>query len=132
MSCLCSLVLSVFCNLSCQSLADILAPVCDVYCDIVTFAFGILGQVWYLIVSISNPCCLSYLSVFKNCLVCATSSICFLFIVISLFYFSLRQWTRVFSEADRSGDWLCQQQDTTNNTLEGTENTDVNACRPVL
>ena len=25
-----------------------------------TFPFGILGQVWYLIVSIPDPCCLSY------------------------------------------------------------------------
>ena len=41
-------------------LADLLALVCDVYCDFVTFPFGILGQVWYLHVSISGPCCLSY------------------------------------------------------------------------
>ena len=33
---------------------------CDVYCDFVTFPFGILWQVWYLIVSIPDPCCLSY------------------------------------------------------------------------
>ena len=31
-----------------------------VYCDFVTFQFGILGQVWYLIVSITDPCSLSY------------------------------------------------------------------------
>ena len=31
------------------------------FCDFVTFPFGILGQVWYLIVSIPDPCCLSYL-----------------------------------------------------------------------
>ena len=37
-----------------------MALVCDVYCDFATFPFGILGQVWYLIVSISDPCCLSY------------------------------------------------------------------------
>ena len=30
------------------------------YCDFVTFTFGILGQVRYLIVSIRDPCCLSY------------------------------------------------------------------------
>ena len=29
-------------------------------CDFVTFPFGILGQVRYLIVSIPDPCCLSY------------------------------------------------------------------------
>ena len=40
--------------------ADLLALVCDVYCDFVTFPFGILGQVWCLIVSIPDPCCLSY------------------------------------------------------------------------
>ena len=31
------------------------------FCDFVTFPFGILEQVWYLIVSIPDPCCLSYL-----------------------------------------------------------------------
>ena len=41
--------------------ADRLALVCDVYCDFVTFPLGILGQVWYLIVSIPDPCCLSYI-----------------------------------------------------------------------
>ena len=30
------------------------------FCDNVTFPFGILGQVWYLVVSILDPCCLSY------------------------------------------------------------------------
>ena len=39
--------------------ADLLALVCNVYCDYVTFPFGIFGQVWYLIVSIPDPCCLS-------------------------------------------------------------------------
>ena len=42
-------------------MADLLSLVCDVYCDFVTFPFGILRQVWYLIVSIPDPCCLSYL-----------------------------------------------------------------------
>ena len=46
--------------------ADLLALVCDVYCDFVTFPFGILGQVWYLIVSIPDPCCLSTLVVYNN------------------------------------------------------------------
>ena len=31
---------------------------------IVTFPFGILGQVWYLIVTIPDPCCLSYFYIF--------------------------------------------------------------------
>ena len=29
-------------------------------CDFVTFPFGVLGKVWSLIVSILDPCCLSY------------------------------------------------------------------------
>ena len=41
-------------------MADLLALVCGVYCDSVAYPFGILGQVWYLIVSIPGPCCLSY------------------------------------------------------------------------
>ena len=41
-------------------MADLLALVCGVYCDSVTYPFGILGQVWYLIVSIPGPFCLSY------------------------------------------------------------------------
>ena len=43
-------------------MADLLALVGDVYCDFVTFPFGIVGQVWYLIVSIPNLCHLSYLA----------------------------------------------------------------------
>ena len=40
--------------------ADLLTLICGVYCDFVTFPCGILGQVWYLIVSIPDSCCLSY------------------------------------------------------------------------
>ena len=42
--------------LSCFRVCSLL----HVYCDFVTFPFGILGQVWYLIVSIPDPCWLSY------------------------------------------------------------------------
>ena len=45
--------------------ADLLAIVCDVKCDFVTYPFGILGQVRYLIVSIPDPCCLSYFKQLK-------------------------------------------------------------------
>ena len=38
-------------------------------CDFVTFPFGILGQVWYLIVSIPDPSCLSYFHKIKVCCV---------------------------------------------------------------
>ena len=41
-----------------------MALVCDVYCDFVTFPSGNLGQVWYLIVSIPDLCCLSYFVLF--------------------------------------------------------------------
>ena len=34
--------------------ADLLALLCDVYCGFVSFPCGILGQVWYLIVSIPD------------------------------------------------------------------------------
>ena len=37
-------------------MAYLLAVGCDVYCDFVTFSFGILEQVWYLIVLIPDPC----------------------------------------------------------------------------
>ena len=43
-----------------KGMADLLVLVFDVYSDFVTFPFGILGQVWYLIVSIPDPCCSSY------------------------------------------------------------------------
>ena len=40
--------------------ADLLALVGDVYCIFVTFPCGILGQVWYMIVSFPDLCHLSY------------------------------------------------------------------------
>ena len=45
---------------TCWERADLLALVGDVYCIFVTFPFGILGQVWYLIVLFPNFCLLSY------------------------------------------------------------------------
>ena len=45
---------------TCWERADLLALVCDVYCVFVTFPCGILGQVWYLIVSIPDLYRLSY------------------------------------------------------------------------
>ena len=62
MSCGCHAFASVhFCLVvTCWEMADLLALVCGVHCDFATFPFGILGQVWYLIVSIPDPCCLSY------------------------------------------------------------------------
>ena len=62
MSCICHAFMSVHCCLvvTRRERADLLALVCDVYCDFVSFPFGILGQVWFLVVSIPDPCCLSY------------------------------------------------------------------------
>ena len=62
MSCICHAFASVHCCLvvTFREGADLLAFVCGVYCDFVNFPFGILGQVWYLIVLIPDPCCLSY------------------------------------------------------------------------
>ena len=36
------------------------------YCDFVTFPFGILGQVWYLIALIPGLCRLSYLKLWPH------------------------------------------------------------------
>ena len=44
-----------------REMADLLALVCDVYCNFVNFPFGILQRLWYLIVTIPDPCCLSYI-----------------------------------------------------------------------
>ena len=52
--------LHCFLVVTCRERADLLALVCDVYCDFVTFPFGILRQVWYLIVSIPDPYSLTY------------------------------------------------------------------------
>ena len=62
MSCVCHAFASVYWCLAvaCWEKADLLALVCDFYCDFDTFPFGILGKVWYLIVSIPDPCFLSY------------------------------------------------------------------------
>ena len=53
---------SVHCCLvvTCWGRADILALVCDVLLRVCYFPIGILGQVWYLIVSIPHLCHFSY------------------------------------------------------------------------
>ena len=47
---------------TCWERDDLLALVCDVYCEFVTFPIGVLGQVWYWIVSIPDLCTLTYFS----------------------------------------------------------------------
>ena len=61
-SCVSHVFASVHCCLviTCCERADLLALVSDVYCTFVTFPCGILGQVWYLIVSFPDLCRLSY------------------------------------------------------------------------
>ena len=57
--CLYYTVLSVPCSLlgTCWEIADILALLCVMFpCVFVTFPYGVLGQVWYLIVSIPDLC----------------------------------------------------------------------------
>ena len=50
-----------------MEMADLLALLCDIFGnDFVTFPFGILGQVWYLILSIPDPCCISYFSITES------------------------------------------------------------------
>ena len=46
---------------TCWEKVDLLALVCDVYCIFVTFPCGILGQVWYQIISFTDLCRLIYL-----------------------------------------------------------------------
>ena len=60
-SCVCHAFASIHCRLvvTWRERSDLATLVCDVYCDFVISPFGILGQVWYLIVSIPDPCCLS-------------------------------------------------------------------------
>ena len=65
---LCFCVLCFLCSRVCSLLpsghllgrTDLLALVGDVNCIFVTFPCGILGQVWYLIVSFPDICHLSY------------------------------------------------------------------------
>ena len=62
MSSVCQAFVSVHCCLVviCLERADLLALVCDVILCFVTFTCGILGQMWHLVVSIANLCCLFY------------------------------------------------------------------------
>ena len=62
MSCVCYAFASVQCCLvvTCWERADLLALVRDVYCEFVILTIGILGQVWYLIISFPDLCPVSY------------------------------------------------------------------------
>ena len=62
MSCVSHVFASVHCCPvdTCLERAGLLALVGDVYCIFVTLLCGILGHVWYLIVSFPDLCLLSY------------------------------------------------------------------------
>ena len=64
MSCVCHALASVLCYLvvTWRDRADLLALVCDVNCVFFYFSiwYPLTGVVLDLIVSISDPCCLSY------------------------------------------------------------------------
>ena len=62
MSCVCHAFASVHCCLVVTGweAADLWALFVMFYCVFVTFPYGILGQVWHLIVSIPDLCRLSY------------------------------------------------------------------------
>ena len=64
-SCVSHAFASVQCCLvvTCWENADLLVLVGDVYCIFVTDPCGILGQVWYLIVSFPDLCRLSYFDI---------------------------------------------------------------------
>ena len=53
-------IAALYIVVTCWERADFLAPVGDIYCIFVTFPSGILGQLWYLIVSFPDLCRLSY------------------------------------------------------------------------
>ena len=59
----CHTVLSVHCSL----VVNCWGNVCDVFLCFVTFPCGVLGKVWYLIVSIPDLCLLSYYVQNENC-----------------------------------------------------------------
>ena len=58
----CSLCASVYMCIvvTCWERADLFALVCGVQLRVCHFPIGILGQVWYLIVSIPDLCTLTY------------------------------------------------------------------------
>ena len=62
LSCVSHAFASVHCCLvvTCWERTDLFALVGDVYCIFVTFPCGVLGQMWYLIVSFSDLCRLSF------------------------------------------------------------------------
>ena len=67
-SCVSHAFASVLCCLvvTCLERADLLALVGGVYRIFATFSCGVLGQVWYLIVSLPDICHFSYFHIFTQ------------------------------------------------------------------
>ena len=51
---------------TCRERVDLFALVCGVLLRVCHFPIGILGQVWYLIVSIPDLCTLTYFTVYQR------------------------------------------------------------------
>ena len=91
---------SVYCCLVviCWERADLFALVGDVYCMFNAFPCGILGQVWYLIVSFPDLCCLSYSDTMVWSVLISTS-FCAMWQSTSLIRFVPRYpWKLIFSQ----------------------------------
>ena len=82
----CHALASVHCCLvvTCWERADLLFVMFN--CVFVTFPCGILGKVWYLIVSIPDPCCLSYFEMIH----CIYKGVMPEFLLVDLRYFFIR------------------------------------------
>ena len=101
--CLCYIVVSVPCSLvvTCLEKADFLTFLCVMFsCVFVTFPFGVLGQVWYLIVSILDLCLLPWKKV--HVLICFPNifpflSICLFSLKMQNYYIALSLQQRCLS-----------------------------------
>ena len=58
------------------------APVCDVSLCLVACPYGVLGQVWFMIVSIPDRCLLYFLELWNACEESESNAICNSFGVI--------------------------------------------------
>ena len=89
LSCLCYAVLSVpYCLLiTCLERADLLALLCVVFtCSFVTFPYGVLGQLWFLIVMIPDLCLPLYFDVLIGCHSNVNFKQCLIFYLFNMFY----------------------------------------------
>ena len=91
MSCVSHAFVSVHCCLvvTCWERTDLLALNGDVYCIFVTCPCGILGQVWFLIVSFPDLCLLCYLTV-HSMSIQLSDSLCCTICIKNTKYFNIR------------------------------------------